>query len=81
MTGVQTCALPICVRIINADFFAFDFNSVISQKDQILILGNPPWVNNSTLLGLDSDNLPEKVNFKGLKGLDAMTGASNFDRV
>ncbi|MCI8639375.1 MAG: methyltransferase [Coprococcus sp.] len=44
-----------------------------------IIIGNPPWVNNSTLSSLASDNLPEKKNFKGAKGLDALTGESNFD--
>lgn len=34
---------------------------------------------NSTLSVLGSDNLPLKANFKGLKGIDAITGASNFD--
>lgn len=28
---------------------------------------------------MNSVNLPEKVNFKGLKGTEALTGASNFD--
>lgn len=67
------------VRIINADFFSFDLKSVIKDKEQLLIVGNPPWVNNSTLSTLNSDNLPTKANFKGLKGMDALTGASNFD--
>lgn len=67
------------VRIINADFFSFDLKSVIIDKEQLLIVGNPPWVNNSTLSTLNSDNLPTKANFKGLKGMDALTGASNFD--
>ena len=34
---------------------------------------------NSTLSALRSDNLPSKINFKGLKGIEAITGASNFD--
>lgn len=67
------------VQIINADFFSFDLKSVIKGKEQLLIVGNPPWVNNSTLSTLNSDNLPTKANFKGLKGMDALTGASNFD--
>jgi methylase of polypeptide subunit release factors len=67
------------VQIINADFFSFDLKSVIKGKEQFLIIGNPPWVNNSTLSTLNSDNLPTKANFKGLKGIDALTGASNFD--
>lgn len=67
------------VKIINSDFFAFSSKALIQNKRQILVIGNPPWVTNSTLSALDSDNLPIKVNFKGLKGIDAITGASNFD--
>lgn len=67
------------VQIINADFFSFDFNSIINKKENMLIVGNPPWINNSTLSSLNSENLPQKMNYKGLKGMDALTGASNFD--
>ncbi len=67
------------VRILNTDFFSFNLKSLIKGKDQLLIVGNPPWVNNSTLSGFGSDNIPEKKNFKNLKGIDAITGASNFD--
>lgn len=67
------------VTIINSDFFAFSSKALIKDKRQILVIGNPPWVTNSTLSALGSDNLPIKANFKGLKGIDAITGASNFD--
>lgn len=67
------------VKIINSDFFAFSSKALIKDKSQILVIGNPPWVTNSTLSALGSDNLPLKANFKGLKGIDAITGASNFD--
>ena len=67
------------VHIINSDFFAFSSKTLIKDKRQILVIGNPPWVTNSTLSSLGSDNLPIKANFKRLKGIDAITGASNFD--
>lgn len=67
------------ISIINSDFFAFSSKALIKDKSQILIIGNPPWATNSALSALGSDNLPAKVNFKGLKGIDAITGASNFD--
>lgn len=67
------------IKIIHSDFFAFSSKSLIKDKRQILVIGNPPWVTNSTLSSLGSDNLPIKANFKGLKGIDAITGASNFD--
>ena len=49
------------------------------SSGEILILGNPPWVTNTTLSALDSTNLPAKSNFKKHAGLDAITGKSNFD--
>ena len=67
------------VKIINSDFFTFSSKDLRRDKRQILVIGNPPWVTNSTLSALGSDNLPIKANFKGLKGIDAITGASNFD--
>lgn len=67
------------VKIINSDFFAFSSKSLIQDQKQILVIGNPPWVTNSTLSALGSKNMPIKTNFKGLKGIDAITGTSNFD--
>ncbi len=67
------------VRIINSDFFSFLSKPLIKNSSQILVIGNPPWVTNSTLSVLGSNNLPIKTNFKDLKGIDAITGASNFD--
>ena len=67
------------VKIINSDFFSFSSKTLIKNKGQILVIGNPPWVTNSTLSTLGSENSPLKENFKGLKGIDAITGASNFD--
>ena len=67
------------VQVINKNFFSCDFMPMIKDKGDILVIGNPPWVNNSTLSGLNSTNIPQKINFKGLRGIDALTGASNFD--
>ena len=63
-----------------ADFFATDWRAVIAQlADPILIVGNPPWVTNSELGALRSQNLPHKVNCDRHRGIDAVTGRSNFD--
>lgn len=43
--------------------------------DNVLVIGNPPWATNANL----SYNLPQKINFKRLRGIDALTGSSNFD--
>lgn len=63
-----------------ADFFSFDWPSVIrSLPEPVLLLGNPPWVTSSGLGAMGGTNLPEKSNFQGHQGLDAITGKGNFD--
>jgi phospholipid N-methyltransferase len=67
-------------EIFQANFFDVNWTQLLSQLSQpILVVGNPPWVTNSTLGTLQSDNLPQKSNFQGYAGLEAMTGKSNFD--
>ena len=67
-------------KVITADFFQIDWLKQLTELPQpILVIGNPPWVTNSTLGTLDSSNLPIKSNFQCHNGLDAMTGKSNFD--
>ena len=67
------------VKIINSDFFSFSSKSLVRDKRQILVIGNPPWITTSTLSVLESNNVPTKINFKNLKGIDAITGSGNFD--
>ncbi len=43
------------------------------------VIGNPPWVTNSRQGKNSSLNVPLKSNIYGLKGIDAITGKSNFD--
>lgn len=62
------------VQVINSNFFDYPLEQHIGEETT-LFLGNPPWATNSEL----NFNLPEKENFKGLSGTDAITGASNFD--
>lgn len=63
-----------------ADFFTKDWKKELNNlPEPILVIGNPPWVTNSQLGQLQSNNLPTKYNFKRMKGLDALTGKSNFD--
>lgn len=62
------------------DFFEIQWDKAKAKfTSKTLFIGNPPWVTNSELGKLLSQNLPEKANFQGLKGLEAMTGKSNFD--
>lgn len=67
-------------KAIHESFFEVDWPNVLRElPEPILVLGNPPWVTNSALGALGSDNLPEKSNFQNYAGLEALTGKSNFD--
>lgn len=61
-------------NIVTGNIFDLDVSKLCTEED-VLIIGNPPWATNAEL----SYNLPQKVNFKGLRGMDALTGSSNFD--
>ena len=68
------------VSIRTADFFAHDWPAFIdSLSEPILVIGNPPWVTSAELGKINGDNLPEKTNHAGERGIDAITGKSNFD--
>jgi hypothetical protein len=62
------------------NFFDTDWPSRIAElPEPILFVGNPPWVTSADLGYLKSHNIPEKANFHGRAGIDAVTGKSNFD--
>ena len=68
------------VEISEGNFFDTDWQHIVNNLPKpILVLGNPPWVTNATLGSLGSGNLPEKANADNLRGIDALTGKSNFD--
>lgn len=68
------------IHIINKDFFTVDWSHVLeSLPDPLLVIGNPPWVTNAELGRIGSCNLPDKSNFQNRRGIDAITGKSNFD--
>ncbi len=69
------------VSIRQANIFALDLRSDVAwtTRGPLLVIGNPPWITNSALSALQSDNVPSKSNFKKLPGFEAMTGSSNFD--
>ena len=69
------------IQIIHSSIFDFDYQPIKEtvREDELLIIGNPPWVTNSALSVIDSKNLPKKSNFKQHNGLDAITGKGNFD--
>jgi hypothetical protein len=66
--------------VIECDFFTHDWPSLVhSLPKPLLVIGNPPWVTNSALAAMGSENVPEKTNFRNQSGMDAITGKSNFD--
>ena len=68
------------IIIENQDFFKINWNEFIDKlHEPILMIGNPPWVTNSKLSSISSSNLPEKNNILDFKGIEAITGKSNFD--
>ena len=68
------------LEILQRDFFETDWSGIVERLPKpILILGNPPWVTNAALGALGSANLPAKSNHDNLRGIDALTGKSNFD--
>ena len=69
------------IHLFHESIFGFDFKKITDniRGKTVLALGNPPWVTNSKLSEFGSNNLPQKTNFKNIKGLDAITGKGNFD--
>ncbi len=68
------------VEIVCSDFFTYSWENLIENSQHpILIIGNPPWVTSSQLSILGSKNLPAKSNFQLMRGIEALTGKSNFD--
>ncbi len=70
----------LCVELTQGDFFATNWKELLQDaRDPILVVGNPPWVTNTHLSKLGSQNTPVKSNKNGLSGYDAISGKSNFD--
>lgn len=68
------------LEIYQDDFFKHEFpDYLLDTKEDLLFIGNPPWVTIAELKTLNSTNMPEKSNFKKHQGLDAITGKANFD--
>lgn len=68
------------VQLLEADFFAIGWKKIYENLPRpLLIIGNLPWVTNSTLGSIEGNNLPAKSNFLNHRGFDAISGKSNFD--
>jgi len=70
----------ISLNVMHGDFFHIDWAAVLkSLPEPLLVIGNPPWITNAELGSLGSFNLPDKYNYHNRRGIDAITGKSNFD--
>ena len=79
-TRAARAALGSRGRIETRDFFGVAWERELAGMDgPLLVVGNPPWVTSAQLGVLGSANAPQKTNGRGLRGLDALTGKSNFD--
>ena len=68
------------IELYHSNIFEFNLENLVSGFTQeLLIIGNPPWVTNSKLSSINSNNLPKKQNFNNLKGIESITGKGNFD--
>lgn len=68
------------IELYHRNIFDFRLEDLdIAEGKKVLLLGNPPWVTNSTLGKIKGDNLPRKTNIKNVKGIEAITGKGNFD--
>lgn len=70
---------PAKIELERDNIFTHEFPERVKSAENLLILGNPPWVTSAALSALESENLPQKKNLKALNGMDALTGKSNFD--
>lgn len=71
---------PERIQLCEADFFATEWKSTLAEVEgPLLVLGNFPWVTNSTQGVIGSTNLPVKSNFQKHNGFDAISGKANFD--
>ena len=67
-------------EFVQGDFFTIDWQRRLAAlTEPILVIGNPPWVTNSALAVLGGSNRPASRRQPGLRGIEAITGKSNFD--
>jgi hypothetical protein len=76
-------AAPAGVRVglTEGSLFDLDLSTALDWRSDgpLLVVGNPPWVTNAALGALGSPHRPARVNRDRTRGIDAITGASNFD--
>jgi methylase of polypeptide subunit release factors len=68
----------VSINVVN--FFDVNWSEYLKKiPSPFLIVGNLPWVTSSELGKINGKNIPEKSNIHEFKGLDSLTGKSNFD--
>ncbi len=68
------------VFLDTVNFFEVNWGEYLKNiASPYLIIGNLPWITSSELGRIDGQNLPKKSNIHEFKGLDSLTGKSNFD--
>lgn len=68
-------------EVLHANIFDLNLHRDLPWKSEgpLLVIGNPPWVTAADLSTFNSINTPPKSNIRNLRGIEALTGASNFD--
>jgi len=67
-------------RLFRGDILSASASDIGGSTDSsILVVGNPPWVTNAEQGSLGGKNTGRKSNVKGFRGMDALTGKSNYD--
>ena len=69
------------LNFLEADFFALDLERDVTwdSSGPLLVLGNPPWATNAAISARGDNRRAPVSDAHGLSGLDAITGAANFD--
>jgi hypothetical protein len=76
----QVASMSPPIKIRKQNFFDFDWHRFReSCGESVLFFGNPPWVTHSEIGAHAGNNLPQKRNVQLQRGIDAITGKSNFD--
>lgn len=66
------------IEVHHDDVFTHPFGPDL-DGGEILILGNPPWITSAELGRMGARTQAVKWNQDGLRGMEALTGRSNFD--
>ncbi len=67
-------------KVQAGDIFSYDLGNLPWRTSgPLLVLGNPPWITLAELGAMGSGHVPTRSNVRSVRGIDALTGDSNFD--